>query len=165
MEQILFISLHIIIRTFIIAVRYGSCSELRFSLLKDQTQTLDFLGKDLIGVGWLNFDPIKGLFSELNSCLWRNQVEESLFEFQFIEKLDIEYTNRLKDETYYGLPPEDEKSLTQQKRIYNVYNHKTRRQEIMEFQHRAKVIQMLEDLGQRNVAMCDTELLYTLTLP
>lgn len=81
MEQMLFVSLHIVIRTFIIAVRYGSCSELRFSLLKDQPQTLDFIGKDLIVVGWLNFDPIRGLLSELNSCIFRNQVEESLFEF------------------------------------------------------------------------------------
>ncbi len=85
MEQILFFSLHIVIRTFIIAVRYGSCSELRFSMLKEGPQEQIFLRKDLIGVGWLNFDPIRGLLSELNSCLWRNQVEESLFEFQFIE--------------------------------------------------------------------------------
>jgi hypothetical protein len=52
-EQVLFYSLHMIIRSFIIAVRYGSCSELRFTLLRDGTQSSLFLGKDLLGRGWL----------------------------------------------------------------------------------------------------------------
>jgi hypothetical protein len=69
------------IRSFIIAVRYGSCSELRFNILKEGTQTAQFLGKDLLGRAWLAFDPIAGLLTEINSCMWRNQIEDQLFRF------------------------------------------------------------------------------------
>jgi hypothetical protein len=34
LEQFLFFTLHLVIRSFIIAVRYGACSELRFNILK-----------------------------------------------------------------------------------------------------------------------------------
>lgn len=47
----------------------------------------------------------------------------------------------------------------------NEYSKKARKQEIKEFEKRATIIQLLEDLGQRNVAMCDNELIYTLTFP
>ncbi len=36
-EQFLFLSLHLLIRSFIIAVRYGSCSDLRYSLLQTES--------------------------------------------------------------------------------------------------------------------------------
>lgn len=39
--------------------------------------------------------------------MWRNQVEDQLFQFQFIEQLDPEYTKRLKDDGYYGEPMKD----------------------------------------------------------
>ncbi len=48
-EQILFYSLHKLIRSFIIAVRYGSCSDLRFIMLKEEPQSVAFVMKDLIG--------------------------------------------------------------------------------------------------------------------
>ena len=35
LEELLFFILHLTIRSFIIAVRYGSCSELRFTMLKE----------------------------------------------------------------------------------------------------------------------------------
>ena len=89
------------IRSFIIAVRYGSCSDLRFSLLRDQNQSAEFIGKDLLAAGWLNFDPTKGLLTEINSSLWRNQVEEHEFHLSVFEKLDPEISERLSNKDYY----------------------------------------------------------------
>ena len=60
-EQFLFLSLHLVIRSFIIAVRYGSCSDLRFSLLQTDSQTADFVSKEYLANGWLFFDPNAGL--------------------------------------------------------------------------------------------------------
>ena len=77
-------------------MRYGSCSELRFSLLRESKQTANFVSKDLLGNGWLFFNPVGGLLTEINSCMWRNQIDDQLFQFKFIEKLDPEYANRLK---------------------------------------------------------------------
>jgi len=65
-------------------------------MLKESTQTATFVAKDLLGQGWLFFNPVGGLLSEINSCMWRNQIEDQLFQFKFIEKLDPEYANRLK---------------------------------------------------------------------
>ena len=83
-------------------MRYGSCSELRFSLLRDQNQNAEFIGKDLLGNGWLFFDPERGLLSEINSSLWRNQVEESVFQFTVFETLDPHLRERLTDDDYYA---------------------------------------------------------------
>jgi hypothetical protein len=101
LEQFLFYSLHLVIRSFIIAVRYGSCSDLRFSLLRDQNQSAEFIGKDLLANGWLNFDPSKGLLTEINSSLYRNQVEEHEFHLSVFEKLDPEISERLSNKDYY----------------------------------------------------------------
>jgi hypothetical protein len=88
-EESFFLALHIVIRSFIIAVRYGFCSELRYLMLSSASQTDDFIGKDLFFRGWLEFHPTGGGLSvEINSVLWRNQIDETLFELTFIEELD-----------------------------------------------------------------------------
>ncbi len=117
------------IRSFIIAVRYGSCSELRFSLLKEGPKSKDFIGKDLLARGWLLLDPVAGLLTEINSCMWRNQVEDQLFQFQFIEKLDAEFTKRLKDDNYYGQMSKEDKDDPKTVDVKK-YNQKERKKEI-----------------------------------
>jgi hypothetical protein len=62
--------------------------------------------------GWLLFNPIGGLLTEINSCMWRNQIEDQLFQFKFVEKLDPEYAKRLKDSQYYGEPVKDTDDAT-----------------------------------------------------
>lgn len=71
-EQFLFFQLQIVIRSFIIAVRYAYCSELRFSLLKSSSQSSEFIAKDLLFVGWLILNPRVGLSEEIASSLYRN---------------------------------------------------------------------------------------------
>lgn len=52
-EQFLFFVLHLVIRSFIIAVRYSFCSELRFLMLKSAIQNENFISRDLLMPGWL----------------------------------------------------------------------------------------------------------------
>jgi hypothetical protein len=77
--------------------------------------------------------------------------------------MDIEYTNRLKDDLYYGKPPEGEEE--DNKSLKAIFNLKERKEEIKEFERRVELIQLLEDLGQKEIPMCDTELIYTLRTP
>ena len=106
-EQFLFLSLHLVIRSFIIAVRYGSCSDLRFSFLQTDSQTADFVSKDYLARGWLFFDPNGGLLQEINSSLWRNEVEDSseFFHYNVMERLTEDYRARLRDPQYYKRVP------------------------------------------------------------
>ena len=71
-EQLLFLWVHLIIRCFIIAVRYGFASELRFLLMNSAEQSPEFLNKDLFFVSWVNFNPVDGLAHEIDSALYRN---------------------------------------------------------------------------------------------
>ena len=61
----------IIIRSFIIAVRYGFSSELRYNMLKENLQNKDFINKDLLGESWINPKPI-ALLPEVEAAMWRN---------------------------------------------------------------------------------------------
>lgn len=56
-EQFLYYALHIVIRSFIIAVRYAFCSELRYLMLTSASQNTQFICRDLFIVGWLSFHP------------------------------------------------------------------------------------------------------------
>ena len=57
-------------------------------MLKESTKNKGFIGKDLFVIGWLLLNPTGGLLTEINSVMWRNQMEDALFKFQIIEKLD-----------------------------------------------------------------------------
>ena len=61
----------IIVRCFIIAVRYGFSSDLRYNMLKEQVHNQDFLDKDLLGVSWLN-PKANALMPEVEATMWRN---------------------------------------------------------------------------------------------
>ena len=91
------------IRCFVIAVRYGFSSQLRFTMLKSSGQNAFYIGKDLFVRGWLNFDPEGGLLAEITSALWRNKVEESLFTFSIVEKIDDITAKRLLDKDCYRI--------------------------------------------------------------
>jgi hypothetical protein len=109
-EQLLFFELQVVIRSFIIAVRYAYCSELRFSLLKHGAQEVAFISKDLLFYSWLILDPTNGLWEEIQSSLWRNQVEEALFKISIIETMDRDTYRRLTDSDYYKDHPYDSKA-------------------------------------------------------
>ena len=70
-------------------------------MLHASAQNSDFINKDLLVGAWIRFDPVGGLLTEINSCLWRNKIEEPLFKFTFLEKLDDVVHMRLTNEDYY----------------------------------------------------------------
>ena len=94
--------------------------------------------------------------------MWRNQVEDQLFQFKFIETLDSEYTKRLKDDNYYGQPMKD---TDDPKTFVKKYNQKERNQEIKDFELRADLTQLLEDLGQKEAEEGSEDLIYTMKIP
>jgi hypothetical protein len=56
-EQLLFFSVQIFIRSFIVAVRYGYSSPLRYHVLKSTRKDAAFISRDLMVVSWFNTTP------------------------------------------------------------------------------------------------------------
>ena len=81
------LALAIVIRAFIVAVRYGYSSDLRFQVIRSKRADAPFIIKDLLVVNWLEFHP-DNLDIEIDSVFWRNQVEEHKFYFKFYETID-----------------------------------------------------------------------------
>lgn len=52
-------------------------------------------------MNWISLHP-DGLEPELDSVIWRTQIEEKQFEIQFIETLDEVMDQKLKDPDYYS---------------------------------------------------------------
>lgn len=90
----------VVLRSFIIAVRYGFASEFRIKMLKTHKQDLSFIAKDLLLPTWMNFNP-KGLELEIEAALWRNQIDDEKFKISFIEELSEEIEKSLSDKNYY----------------------------------------------------------------
>ncbi|CDW73934.1 UNKNOWN [Stylonychia lemnae] len=119
LEQFLFLNLQILIRSFIIAVRYGYSSNLRFALLKNQTQGGEFIAKDLLVVSWIHTHPA-GLDLEIEAVLWRNQIEEEYFKLQFFEELLPVTYAKFTDSNFYEKEGNQFKmeSLKKESKIY-----------------------------------------------
>jgi hypothetical protein len=71
-----------------------------------------------MAAAWVFFDPVRGLLTEINSSLWRNQVEEYVFQFSVVEKLDPIMRERLTDNDYYEKNKWDQKKRTKELRQY-----------------------------------------------
>jgi hypothetical protein len=65
----------VIIRSFIVAVRYGFSSRFRLKMIINAKQDFAFIAKDLLIPSWMNLSP-EGLDPEIEAAMWRNQVEE-----------------------------------------------------------------------------------------
>lgn len=89
------------LRCFIIAVRYGYISNLRFKLLKEKTQDDKYISKDLLVAQWIEFKP-ENIKEELEATKWRNEIEDSVFRVKFLEKLQDDLHNRFSTEDIYS---------------------------------------------------------------
>jgi hypothetical protein len=85
--------------------------------------------------------------------MWRNQIEDQLFKFRLIEELDPEMYRRLTDDNYYGKPLQDGDDPSKVKK----YDQKERKKEILDFEHRAELISLMEDLGQKETVQKNSE--------
>jgi hypothetical protein len=70
----------------------------------------------------MNFHP-EGLDIEIESTMWRNQVEEQTFKFTFIEDLNDTFAHRLIDKDHYK-KISDEFSMKDFKATINHFKHK-----------------------------------------
>ena len=70
----------------------------------------------------MNFHP-EGLDIEIESAMWRNQVEEQTFKFTFIEDLNDTFAHRLTDKDHYK-KISDEFSMKDFKATINHFKHK-----------------------------------------
>ncbi|CDW91059.1 UNKNOWN [Stylonychia lemnae] len=100
MEQLYFYNFVVVMRIFIIAVRYGFTSEFRLQLLMRQKQEYAFIARDLLLPTWIELTP-QGMETELEAVLWRNQIDESKFKLGFIEKLNDKLDQKLSSKDYY----------------------------------------------------------------
>eukprot|EP00347_Sterkiella_histriomuscorum_P009873 403339548 len=100
LEQLYFFNILVLIRSFVIAVRYGYSSNFRLNSLKKAKQEFDFIAQDLLIPNWINFNP-DGLDLEIEGAMWRNQIEPETFKFTFIEELQKDMAERLIDKDYY----------------------------------------------------------------
>lgn len=91
-DQVWFYALHTVIRCFIIAVRYEYFSDLRHSMYFEGAQSPAFVGKVLLREGWLMFHPTCGLWEEIKSAMYRNQVKDKLFTFSFVKNYRSSHT-------------------------------------------------------------------------
>eukprot|EP00347_Sterkiella_histriomuscorum_P018466 403345412 len=100
-EQLYFFNILVLIRSFVIAVRYGYSSSFRLDSLKKANQEFGFIAQDLLLPNWINFNP-DGLDLEIEGAMWRNQVEVGTFKFTFIEEINSKMSERLLDNNYYN---------------------------------------------------------------
>lgn len=61
----------VVIRCFVIAVRYGYSSNLRYKVIREKSQVGSYLTKDLLIGMWVNLNP-ETLKAETDSAMWRN---------------------------------------------------------------------------------------------
>ncbi|CDW86475.1 UNKNOWN [Stylonychia lemnae] len=101
LDQFLILSLTIIIRSFIVAVRYGFSSKLRFKVLRSTRKDATYVSQDLIAQSWVYTTP-KQLDPEIDSVFWRNQIEEKQFFMRFYEELDEVTTQKFTDPDFYN---------------------------------------------------------------
>jgi hypothetical protein len=99
-EQLFFFNLMVLIRSFIIAVRYGFTSKFRLSMLTKYSQDFGFISQDLLIPNWFNFNP-DGLDLEIEGAIWRNLVEPETFKVSFIEELHPDMASRLSNKDFY----------------------------------------------------------------
>ena len=50
---------------------------------------------------WIIFGNITTLMSEIDSVMWRNQVEDKFFRFQFFENIGEKVHERMSDARYF----------------------------------------------------------------
>jgi hypothetical protein len=106
-----FIVITVLTRCFIIAVRYGYISNVRYMLLKAKAN-LNWISKDFLATGWLKLDP-QTLQEQINATRHRLQFFEDEFNFSFVEELPKDLKERFDKEDYYDKSKYDDKDIKQ----------------------------------------------------
>eukprot|EP00347_Sterkiella_histriomuscorum_P021309 403334452 len=125
--QWLMLALVVVIRSFIVAVRYGYSSELRFKVLTSTRADAPFITRDLLVLSWLTTHP-NMLDIEIDSVFWRNQVEDHRLIFKFYENLDHDMNQKFHDVNYYK-KDENEFDMKSTQKMFKSYESKLRQRQ------------------------------------
>ena len=94
-----FLIITILARCFIIAVRYGFMSKLRYKLLHSKAN-ISWISADFLVIGWLKLSPIS-LKEEIRATKHRLQIPDDNFMFNFTQNLPPELSEKFSKEDYY----------------------------------------------------------------
>ena len=99
-EQLFFFQVTILLRSFVIAVRYGYASDFRVKMLSKKSQNFEYISSDLLIPSWINFTP-EGLQIEIEAVLWRNQIDDAKFYLSFVGNINEDLSLKLSDKEFY----------------------------------------------------------------
>lgn len=105
----MFIILIIITRSFVIGVRYGFMSNVRYRLLHSKAD-FSWITNDFLFLGWLKPSP-KTLHEEIEAAKFRAQISDDEFGFTFSHELPPTLAEKLQKEDYYEKNAFSEKEL------------------------------------------------------
>ncbi|CDW86982.1 UNKNOWN [Stylonychia lemnae] len=89
-----------LMRCFIVAIRYATTTDSRIQLQSEKIFTQDENSNEFLGVGWRDIRPNQ-LDGEIKHSMIRNEVENGLFHFKFLVKINEEYLQRFSDYDYH----------------------------------------------------------------
>ena len=89
----------IISRCFIVSVRYGFMSSLRYKLSSSKAN-LNWIIADFLFLGWLKLSP-KTAKNEIAATRHRLQINDDEFKFNFTQDLPLELEQRFSKDDYY----------------------------------------------------------------
>lgn len=94
------VCLYTVFRCIIVAVRYSFASPFRIKMLTKKTMGIDFIGEDLFVNGWHLPFP-RSIDMEIDSFLWRSQVEETELYFYTGEHVHRFLKPKLTDQNFW----------------------------------------------------------------
>ena len=105
----MFLLVIIVTRSFIIGVRYGMMSDVRYKLSHSKAK-LDWISKDFLITGWFRISP-ESYKIEWEASMHRLQINQKDFLFTFIRELPKDLSERFSNSDYYNANNFDQKEL------------------------------------------------------
>ena len=123
--ELIFLNIIIFTRSFIIGVRYGLMSDIRYKLTHSKAK-LDWITKDFLITGWFKISP-QSFKTECEAAISRLQINLKDFSFTFIRELPKDLADRFSNSDYYEVNIFDQKELNQkiktQKFLFKTKKH------------------------------------------
>ena len=100
LNEFYFFMLAMLMRNFIIGIRYGYMSKERYALLHKTAYAKDYISQDFLVSSWMNISP-ETIDREVEGVFWRNEIEEEIFNITFLEKPSQDLQTKLLNKQYY----------------------------------------------------------------
>ena len=116
LEELYFLVLTMVSRSFVISCRYGYISNSRISTLRKSQISTEYMKQDLLLLNLLVAVP-QTLDGQIEETLWRNEIEEEEFVIRFLEDPQHDFARKITYRKYYDQVPFDVNDLRGE--IYN----------------------------------------------